>query len=708
MSKSLRVLIIDDSESDGVLLLRTLRKGDFAPQSRRVDSAQGMRAALSEQPWDVALADCYMPGFSAEVALDMWRAGGNDRPFIVVSGAVGEEEVVGLLKAGAHDFVRKDRLARLVPALERELHEAIERQRRRQAEADLRKFSYVVEQSPVSVVITDADGNIEYVNRKFTELTGYESEEVIREKPSLLESTGASPAEYHRLWETIRAEQAWRGEFRSCKKNGEYFWESVSISPIRGADGAITHFLAIKEDITKDKEASRRVWLQANYDQLTSLPNRNLFMDRLGQALAKAARTASMVALMYLDLDRFKYVNDTMGHDAGDDLLKQAAERLSDCVRESDTVSRLGGDEFTVILPDVRSQRAVVVVAQKILDALSRVFIMDNREAYVGASIGITLSPADGTDPRNLLKNADTAMYRAKEAGRNTYQFFTPEMNVQAQDRVSLENDLRNAMDRGEFYVVFQPIVHLASNEVVCIEALLRWNRPGHGDTPPARFIPVAEETGLIKPIGEWVMRTACGRVAGWTHPRLKGLRVGVNLSSAQCQSSICADLVRPVLTDTGLPGCRLTLEITESMFIGSHGDMTEALNGLKGMGVRLSIDDFGTGYSSLSYLKRFPVDTLKIDHSFIRDIVSDPEDRALCQAIIALARNLKLKVVAEGVETQEQLAFLRKWRCDLVQGQLISAPLSLDEFEDYVCGGDPTAQLLQFDHDVMMERHQT
>ncbi len=683
------MLIVEETEADALLMSQSLRNGGLQHEFKQVASAKAMESALAGSYWDAVLCDCHMRRFSAASALAIWKRAGCDQPFIGISGAIGEEEAVALLKAGAHDFIRKDHLVRLAPALERALQESAERARRRQVEQTLRRFSVVVEQSPAAVMITDTKGNIEYVNKKFTEITGYRSDEVLRENPRILKSGHTSPEEYSCLWETILAGKEWHGEFRNRRKDGDFVWESAYIAPLTEPDGTITHFLAIKEDITETKETEKQIWYQANYDDLTGLPNRNLFLDRLGQALIKAERARAMVALMYLDLDRFKYVNDSLGHEAGDALLKQAAQRLSYCVRESDTVSRLGGDEFTVILPDIRDERAVILVAQKILEVLSQVFNVDGREAYVGASIGITLYPDDGADPRNLLRNADTAMYQAKEAGRNTYRFFTQEMNAQAQERVGLENDLRMAVEQDALSVVYQPIIRLSTGEVVCMEALLRWNRPRCGETPPERFIPVAEETGLIKPIGEWVLRTACRQASSWDHPALRDIRVSVNLSSAQCQPAICADMIRSVLAETGLPGERLTLEITESLFMGGHVEDSQVLQELRAMGVRLSIDDFGTGYSSLSYLKRFPVDTLKIDRTFIRDISSDVDDRALCQAIVALAHTLNVVVVAEGVETEKQLVCLQEWQCDLVQGRLFSEPLSPERFEAFVLGED-------------------
>ena len=684
MSKPLRVLIVDDSERDSVLLLRLLRKGGYTLSFRRVDTAASLQEALGEGQWDLVISDYFMPGFSAEKALQICRAKQTDIPFLVVSGAIGEEEAVALMKAGAHDFIRKNNLVRLIPAIERELREAADRRKRREAEEKLRQFSFAVEQGPASVIITDRQGSIEYVNRKFTEVTGYLPAEVIHKNIEILKSEQGSQQEYGKLWQAIIEGEEWRGELYHCKKNGEYFWELISISPVKTPTGAITHFLAIAEDITQRKAIEARTWQQANYDDLTGLPNRNLFMDRLKQMLVEATRDGHRVAVMYLDLDRFKYVNDTLGHDTGDQLLSQAGQRLACCVRESDTVSRLGGDEFTVILRDIASEHAVVVVAEKILEIFLRPFLLNNREAYVGASIGITLFPTDATDPSDLLRNADTAMYQAKEAGRNTYRFFTQAMNEQAEKRVTLENALRVALRNKEFSIVYQPIIDLTSKEIVGAEALLRWRKTGYGLIPPEEFIPVAEETGLIKTIGEWVLESVCAQLKAWSCTPLAFFKVGVNLSSSQCNAGELNALIMKVLEKTGIAGERLTLELTENLLIQDTEEIIAVLNNFRKIGIHISIDDFGTGYSSLNYLRRFPVDILKIDPSFLYDICCNSNHKALCKAIIAMAHALHLEVIAEGVETQEQLDFLRECRCDMAQGFYFSQPLEAEQLAAY------------------------
>jgi len=680
----LRILVVTGSERDAERWKKVLVQAGLGAEFRRVASVSTFRQALAEGEWDAAVAAYPLTGFDLAGAIGEWERRGRERPFVLVSD-VKAVDASALLEGGAQDVVDRNDLSRLPKALERGLAEAVVPRERGDRDASLARLARAVEQGPFSVMITDTAGNIEYVNRKFVQITGYEAEEVLGRNASILKSGYTSPEEYRRLWTTIRDGGEWRGEFRNCRKDGEYYWASVCIVPVRDADGTITHFLSIEEDITETHAAAQRVWRQANYDELTALPNRNLFMDRLGQALANAARGSRMVGLMYLDLDHFKTVNDTLGHEAGDELLRQAARRLAYCVRESDTVSRLGGDEFTVVLPDLGNERAVVIVATKILEAISQPFVVAGREAYVSASIGITLYPTDGADPQGLLRNADSAMYRAKEAGRNAYRFFTQEMNVQALERAGIEKDLRLAIEDQRLSLAYQPIIHLNTRTIVCAEALLRWDRPDEGEIPAERFMSVAEETGLIQPIGEWALHTACAQMASWIHPRLQALRLSVNLSAVQCQSPTCTDVVRRALAESGLSGERLALEIKEGLFIGEGGGRADALQGLQDLGVRLSVDNFGTGYASLSYLKRFPVDTLKIDGSFVRRITRDPEDQALCKAIIALAHTLRLNVVAEGVETTEQLNLLRAWECDLVQGRLLSPPLPPHEFEAFV-----------------------
>ncbi|MEW8284202.1 MAG: EAL domain-containing protein [Candidatus Thiodiazotropha taylori] len=433
------------------------------------------------------------------------------------------------------------------------------------------------------------------------------------------------------------------------------------------------------------KDYEDQIWQQANFDSLTGLSNRNLFLDRLDHALAYAQRQQTMVALLFIDLDRFKYVNDALGHATGDQLLQEAARRLRLCVREMDTVSRLGGDEFTVILPAISEGQSVARVAASILNELSRPFDLATQETHISASIGITIYPQDGSDSGMLLQNADTALYQAKEDGRNTYRFFTWEMNREAEGRISMGSALRSAIRNEEFLLQYQPIVDIADGQIVGAEALIRWESPERGRVRPDEFIPVAEESGLIVPIGDWVLQQAALDLKLWDRAGLKMDLLSVNVSTVQFQNEGFLEKMADLLKANHHLTSRLFLEITESVFLGEHREPGVRLGKLREQGIGISIDDFGTGYSSLSYLKRFPVDKIKIDQSFVRDVTTDPEDAALCEAIIAMAHHLGLKVVAEGVETAAQWQFLRNSGCDYAQGYYFSQPMTASDFTDHL-----------------------
>ena len=447
------------------------------------------------------------------------------------------------------------------------------------------------------------------------------------------------------------------------------------------ADGSVAGLIGTIVDITERKQAEERVRHLAHFDELTGLPNRSLFNQRLSHALARARRAEDPLAILFIDLDRFKNINDTLGHEAGDRVLKEIAQRLRGCLREVDTVSRLGGDEFVVLIEGASRPADVAEVAQKILAAVARPVLLESQEFHVTASIGISTCPGDSDDLQGLMKNADIAMYRAKEQGKNNFQFYSAQINVHTLERVALESDLRHALERKEFLLHYQPKVDIGSNRIVGMEALVRWQQPGKELIAPAQFIPLAEETGLIVPIGEWVLKTACLQNKTWQDQGLPRSRMAVNLSPRQfAHESLLQDVAR-VLNQTGLDPAWLELEITEGMVMRDPEHAVTLLRGLKAMGIHLSIDDFGTGYSSLSYLKRFPLDSVKIDRSFIQDLPGDGDDAAITQAIIAMAHSLRLGVIAEGVETEEQLQFLRANGCDEMQGYHFSRPLPEDQF---------------------------
>ncbi len=544
---------------------------------------------------------------------------------------------------------------------------------RRRAEAEIRKLSSAVEKAADSIFITGADGTIEYVNPAFETITGYRREEAVGKTPRIVKSGKHDPAFYRKFWGTLLRGEVYRDVFINRKKNGQLYYEEVTITPLTDERGEITHYISAGKDITERMQTQERLHYLAHHDVLTDMPNRILFVERLKQALNRSQWHKRTLAVLFLDMDRFKLVNDTLGHEAGDRLLQALAARLHGCVREGDTVARFGGDEFAVFLDDVASPDDVAPLAQKFLEVLARPLTVDGHEFFITASIGISLYPNDGIDPQTLMKNADTAMYRAKQQGGNTCQFYQAEMNAHALKRLELETDLRRALERQEFVLHYQPQIDLKSGGVIGSEALIRWQRPGSGLVPPMEFIPLLEETNLIVPVGEWVLRAACAQHHAWRAAGLPPLRVAVNISSRQFNGGGLIETVGRVMQDTRMEPGFLDLEITESVIMQNAEAVVDTLRTLNSMGVRLAIDDFGTGYSSLSYLKRFPIDSLKIDQAFVRDITTDPDDAAIVSAIITMAHSLDIQVVAEGVETREQLEFLRAQGCDAVQGYYFS-----------------------------------
>ncbi len=463
--------------------------------------------------------------------------------------------------------------------------------------------------------------------------------------------------------------------YRARRKDGQQIWFETTSRALLDEDGQVQEIVSVSRDVSERREAEEQIEYQAYHDALTALPNRLLFRDRLTVALAHAKRQKTPLAVMFLDLDRFKYVNDTLGHSLGDELLRAVAARLKAVLREGDTIARMGGDEFTVLLGDLTSTDDAAKIAQKLLETISHPLSVDGHELYVTTSIGIALFPNDGDSAEALLKNADSAMYRAKEAGRNSYQLCTPAMNSRAAERLSIENALRRALERDELVLHFQPQVRLDTLQVAGMEALLRWNRPGHGLVSPLRFIPVAEETRLIVPIGEWVLREACRQAKAWQREKYPNLRISVNLSPRQFQQSDLCEVVARVLEETGLEPQFLELEITESTAMKNTDRTIETLAGLRALGVRIALDDFGTGHSSLSYLRRFPIDRVKIDQEFVQAVEASGSNRAIVSAIVAMAHGLDLAVTAEGVETEAQLNFLREQECEEVQGFLYGRP---------------------------------
>ncbi len=555
----------------------------------------------------------------------------------------------------------------------------------RRAEARMYQLSSALEQTADVVMITDRDGVIDYVNPAFTAITGYSRDETVGQTPNLLNSGRHERRFYKRMWEQILAGQVFNDVFVNRRKNGSLYYEAKTITPVTGPDGQVINFISTGKDVTEQMETQAQLRFLAEHDMLTELPNRQVLLDRIRQSLARARRRKRLVAVLFMDLDQFKYINDSLGHEVGDELLVQIARRLLAQVREGDTVARFGGDEFVIVADDLATADEITAIADKLLKALAPTFKFNGMEFYVTASIGISVFPGDGPDSETLLRNADNAMYRAKESGRNAYRFYSGDMSARAFERLTLESSLRNALERDQFELFYQPQVRVRDRSVTGMEALLRWNHPEFGIVSPAEFIPLLEETGLILPVGNWVLQQACAQMRRWLDEGIVRGRMAVNISARQFTDAGFLHTVQRTLESCALEAERLELEMTESIFLRESQATSDMLRALDGLGVTLAIDDFGTGYSSLSYLKRFPIRTLKIDRSFIRDITEDPDDEALSAAILAMAQRLDLRVVAEGVETEAQLQMLRTFGCELVQGFLFSRPLAAPEMELYL-----------------------
>ena len=541
------------------------------------------------------------------------------------------------------------------------------------------RFRIAFDHAAVGLAQAARDGRWLSANRKFQDIVGYSEEELKTMNFRDMSLDQELPASEAPLRMLLAGEiPSYAIEKRYVRKDGEPVWVNVAVSRMVSSRGDVSLMIVV-ENIARRKQYEHELRHMASHDVLTGLANRSLLMDRLDQALALAHRTGHQVAILFIDLDRFKTINDSLGHEAGDHVIIEAGRRLSSMVREGDTVARLGGDEFVVLMPDLEDAGGAAVLSAKLLEALLLPMnVLGNEFSPVG-SIGISIYPRDGIDSNALLKNADAAMYRAKELGRGNFQFYTEEMNARTLDRLRLESGLRRALERHEFVLHYQPQIDLATGAQVGVEALLRWCPPGSEPIAPAEFIPIAEETGLIVQIGAWVLRAACEQLVAWRDAGLPPMTVAVNLSARQFHQQNLVQLVGQILAETGCDAAQLELEITESVVMADPAGATATLQVLSDMGVSLSIDDFGTGHSSLSYLKRFPIHALKIDRSFVRDLTTDADDAAIVCAVIALAHTMQLKVIAEGVETEEQLEFLRKHRCDQFQGYFFSPPVSAE-----------------------------
>ena len=718
MNTPLRALLVEDQEDDALLLTQDLAEAGYEVQWRRVDTAASLASALEAQEWDIIFGDYAMPQFTGVDALAQIRGRGIDTPFIFVSGTIGEDTAVAGMKAGAQDYVMKGNRKRLIPAVARELREAEMHRQRLRAERQLRLLETVTHAAASAAdVLASLTAALEMV----CEATDWILAQawLPREDRAGIECSSAwcyrDPGLEQFRVESLRVVyqpgqdlpgQAWltkkavwtedlvrHAGFLRAPFALQAGLESALTVPVTVADDvvAVLEFFSHERraldsrvmsvvsavaaqlgGVIQRKRAEEKLHYLAHYDTLTGLPNRILFVDRLKQAIIEAARHGRLVGIAFLDLDGFKTINDSLGHGVGDQFLKNIAQRLRDTLRASDTVARLAGDEFTMILPDIVRPDDAARIATKVLDCLKQPFRVADHELFSTASLGITLFPVDDQSVEGLLRNADIAMYRAKEAGGNAYAFYAADMTVQAQERLNLANALRRAVESGSLRLSYQPLVSIGEGRVIGLEALSRWTDEGGRVIPPARFIPLAEETGIIVQLGEWALRTACEQ---W-RDGAAGLRLAVNVSAAQLGHAQFIDTVVRALQDTGFNPADLELEITESVLLRNAEDAAEVMHRLGDLGVRFSVDDFGTGYSSLSRLKQLPIGSLKIDMSFIHGIPDDPGDVAIVTAIISMAHQLGIQVVAEGVERQAQLDFLREHGCDAAQGHYFSEAL--------------------------------
>jgi len=661
-SQRARLLLVDDLPANLHTLSRHLC--DEYELSVATSGAEALTLAEASAP-DLILLDVMMPEMDGLETLRRLRQNewGSDIPVILVTADDRVETHVSGIELGADDFIAKPVV---MPVLKVRVRNALGR---RQARAYLEQAASVFEHASEAILISDPQGMILDVNAAFTRITGYDRDEAVGRKPSLLRSGRHDAAFYAEMWRALHARGQWSGEIWNRRKDGQAYVELLTINAVRGSGGRVLRYVALFTDISAQKRQQQQLEYLAHHDALTGLPNRFSLQERLRQALPTVRRDNRQLAVMFVDLDRFKIINDTLGHHVGDQLLSRVAQRLRQCVRESDIVARIGGDEFVIVLTGLMVAADAAAVTNKILRHLAEPYRVDGHVLHTTPSIGISIYPADGDSAETLMKAADTAMYHAKEQGRNNAQYFTAAMTREVSERMRLEYELRDALRDGQLELHYQPQVSVGDGAIRAVEALVRWRHPDHGLIPPLVFIPIAEESGQIVELGLWVLEEACRQLAIWRERGMRGMRMAVNISAQQLRAPDLVEAVAQVISRHGLEQGALELELTESVAMADPELAIERLLALRGLGIELTIDDFGTGYSSLAYLKRLPIQALKLDRSFVMDIETDENDAAISAATIALAHSLGLKVVAEGVETEAQSAFLAAHGCDLLQG---------------------------------------
>lgn len=675
--KSTSVLYVEDDDDIREQLSQFLSKR-VAKLYTATNGQEGLDVWRQHNP-DVVLTDIMMPVMDGLKMVEAMRLENPHVPVIVTTAFNETEFLLKAIDLGIEKYVIK-------PINTEFLLQAIRKSARGvKTDLEMQLAATVFNASSDAILITDSEYRIIDVNKAFSDITGYSKSEAIGQTPTILNSDHSDAEPSDTLWENLKQAGMWRGEAWSRRKNGEIYAEWLTINSVKNTLGDTTHFVAIFADISERKQVEEHVHHLAHFDVLTNLPNRSLLNDRFGQALIKAQRDNCKVAVMFMDLDRFKVINDTLGHSTGDQVLQVVTARLIKSVRQGDTVSRLGGDEFAILLTELVEAEDAYLAAQKLLQATAMPFMLQEQELNISASIGISIFPDDGTSVETLMKNADIAMYRAKEEGRNNCRFYHADMNIRSYERLAMETSIRHALDQGQYELHYQPKINVESGKIIGAEALIRWHHPDRGMVSPMEFIPLAEETGLILPMGEWVLKEAVAQGKAWQLAGFPPLSMAVNVSARQFRQTDFAGKVNQVLLDSGFDAHYLELEVTETTLMTHADENIETLNKLSAMGVRIAIDDFGTGYSSLSYLKRLPVDVLKIDQSFVNGVTDNRDDAAIVEAIIAMARSLQLEIVAEGVETIEQLKFLRIKKCHVTQGYYFSRPLPAAQFESLI-----------------------
>ncbi len=691
------LLLIEDNPADARLVREALTDTRFGPfQIEWVKNLSDGLERLSKGGIEAVLADLFLPDSQGIETLDRLLLAAPRVPILVLSGLDDEDIASQTVQHGAQDYLPKDHLDSYT--LSRALRNMIDRKRAEDALFTEKERAQVTLNSIGDAVLcTDSSGNVTYMNIVAEQMTGWLRREAsgrpLADVFHIIDGVTRQPAQ--NPLEMAVAQNRIVGLTENCiliRRDGHESAIEDSAAPIHDRDGHGTGAVIVFHDVSAARAMTLQIAHAAEHDFLTGLPNRMLLNERIGQAIALSSRHMRKSAVLFLDLDGFIHINDSLGHPVGDKLLQSIAKRLVDCVRGSDTVSRQGGDEFVVLLSEVEQSDYAAVTARRMLQAVAEAHSIDLHDLHVTTSIGVSVYPDDGLDAETLIKNADTAMYQAKENGRQGYQFFKPAMNVRAVERQSIEESLRRALERQEFVLHYQPKIDLRTGEIAGAEALIRWTHPTRGPVPPAQFIPVAEDCGLILPIGNWVLREACKQARAWVDAGLPLGTMAVNISAMEFGDENFLEGVFAILKDTGLDPRCLELELTESVLMKRAESTESILKTLRARGVQLAVDDFGTGYSSLSYLRKFPIDALKIDQSFVRQITTSPDETTIVTAVISMGRSLKLRVVAEGVETQEELAFLQAHQCEEAQGHYFSQPVLPQQFAKLLRTGIPEA----------------